>query len=445
MLTRRQFLERSLKTSSLVALSSLVPGFVAATARAAKPGKDSVLVVVEMTGGNDGLNTAIPFGDDLYHKARPTIHYTKEQIVKVNDDLGLNPSMRNLEPLLQKGELAVVQGVGYPNPDRSHFESMDIWQSADPRRKTLSGWLGRGMGLLEMKEGHIPAIYVGEQKLPLALQGGSTGVPSVHPNNPYDLDLGGAPGAGRGRIVARGFAVAVDDPPKPVIEKRPEDPHKIARMKLIKDLADLPPGDNGMLQFVQRSSLQTYTTIDRLREITQQSDQNFEFFQHRNRRYSNLARDLGLVGRMIQAGFGTRLFYVSIDGFDTHARQRETHDDLLAQVADATAAFFDQLKKSGQADRVLLMTFSEFGRRVQENGSKGTDHGAASCLLVAGPGVKGGAIGKHPSLAKDDLDAGDLKFHTDFRQVYASLLDDWLGCDSERVLGGKFEHVALLK
>ncbi len=442
MLTRRQFLERSLKTSSLVALSGLVPAFVTATARAAKPGKDTVLVVIEMTGGNDGLNTVIPFRDDLYQKARPTLRYAKDQVVKVNDDVGINPSMRSLEPLLQKGQLAVVQGVGYPNPDRSHFESMDIWQSADPRRKTLTGWLGRGMSLLEMKEGHIPGIYIGEQKLPLALQGASTGVPSIHPNNPYDLDLGGGPGVGRSRFPRATFAIEV---PKPPAEKKPEDPHKVARMKLIKELAELPKSDNGTLQFVQRSALQTYATIDRLREITQQSDQNFEFFQQHNRRFSNLARDLSLVGRMIQAGFGTRLFYVQIDGFDTHANQRGMHEDLLTQVADAIAAFFDQLQKAGQAERVLVMTFSEFGRRIQENGSKGTDHGAASCLLVAGPGVKGGAVGKHPSLAKDDLDGGDLKFHTDFRQVYATLLDGWLACDSERVLSAKFEPVALLK
>jgi uncharacterized protein (DUF1501 family) len=198
---------------------------------------------------------------------------------------------------------------------------------------------------------------------------------------------------------------------------------------------------------VQRSALETYATIDRLRTIMEE-DLKAERSGRRvfyNGPFANgdLARSLSLIANMIAAEFGTRVFYVSIGGFDTHADQVQQHQQLLQQVADGITGFFQQLEKSGHATRVLVMTFSEFGRRVHENGSKGTDHGAASCLFVAGPGVKGGAIGEHPSLA--NLDSGDLRHHTDFRQVHATLLDGWLGCDSARFLGGRYEPIPLLK
>src|SRR4051794_34359732 len=163
MQTRRRFLERALKGSSLVALGPSVPGFLADAARAAEPGKDTILVVVEMTGGNDGLNTVVPYADDLYHAARPTIRLSREQVIRVDDHVGLNPGLRGLEKLLSDGHLAILQGIGYPNPDRSHFESMDVWQTADPSRKIGSGWLGRGTASVSVKAGQIPAIHVGTQ------------------------------------------------------------------------------------------------------------------------------------------------------------------------------------------------------------------------------------------------------------------------------------------
>src|SRR5438477_156150 len=282
MFTRRQFLTRTLQGSSLVALGAVVPQFVARTAHAAPAGKDNILVVLEMTGGNDGLNTVIPYADDLYHKARPTLRQTKDVVLRLDDHVGLHSGMQGLRPLWEKGQLAVVQGVGYPNPERSHFEAMDIWQSADPRRAVRTGWLGRTAVEFRNDAGGIPILHIGPSRLPLALTG--------------------APGGG---------AVSVND-------------------------------------------------------------------------QNSFRLELGEGGRQ-------------------KARRR-----------------------------LRLMTFSEFGRRVQENGSKGTDHGAASCLFVAGPSVKGGVVGRHPSLS--DLDVGDLKFHTDFRRVYATQLG-WLGCDSKAVLG----------
>src|SRR5271166_3396880 len=174
MFNRRQFLTHALKGSSLVALSSMVPQFVARTAQAAAPGKDTVLVVLEMTGGNDGLNTVIPFADDLYHKARPTLRQTKDVVIRLDDHVGLNSAMAGFRALWDKGQLAVVQGVGYPNPERSHFEAMDIWQSADPKRMLTTGWLGRAVGEMKNNSGGVPILQVGS-KLPLALTGAPGG------------------------------------------------------------------------------------------------------------------------------------------------------------------------------------------------------------------------------------------------------------------------------
>jgi uncharacterized protein (DUF1501 family) len=436
MLDRRQFL----KNSSLIALSATAPGFIARTARAAAAGKESVLVVLEMTGGNDGLNTVVPFGDDLYHKARPTIRLTKDRLVRVDDDIGLNPGLRAWERLLWDGQVAIVQGVGYPNPDRSHFESMDVWQSADPKRQLRSGWLGRGLGGMTFGPGAVPGAHIGSEQFPLALSGAATGVPSVHPDRPYDLEFGTGPVGDR--YISR-RSLRFNNVGMPAVGA--DGPHEKARRQLIEELAALPQGPAGnLLPFVQRTQLQTYINVARLRKILENSlraDRSGNQFV--NGQGGDLGRNLNLVAQMINADFGTRVFYLSIGGFDTHAGQLPQHEQLLQQVAGSVAAFFEQLKQGGNAGRVLLMTFSEFGRRVQENGSGGTDHGAGSCLFVVGPGVRGGLIGQHPSLA--ELENGDLKHHTDFRRVYATLLDGWLGCDSRVVLGGRFEPVQFLK
>ncbi|SIO32078.1 Uncharacterized conserved protein, DUF1501 family [Singulisphaera sp. GP187] len=437
MLTRRRFLERTLQSSSLVALGPMVPGFLASAAQAAEPGKDNILVVVEMTGGNDGLNTVIPYADDLYHAARPTLRLTKDRVIRVDDQIGLNPGMRSFEKLLSDGRLAIVQGVGYPNPDRSHFESMDIWQTADPKRKTGGGWLGRSLDSVRVASGQIPGVHVGAQQLPLAMRGSATGVPTIHPSRPYDLDLAPQRPGNYGGAMPLNRRNG-----QPAIDK-----DQAARRALIEDLAELAPPRDDLRQFVRRTSLQTYAAIEDLRKITNPNrpngQPNFRIGNGNNN--GELASNLTLVGNMIAAGFGTRIFYLSIAGFDTHANQLPEHQQLLQQLADAITGFFSQLDRAGHSKRVMLMTFSEFGRRVQENGSQGTDHGAGSCLFVAGPGVKGGVIGAHPSLATDQLDSGDLKHHTDFRRVYASLLGDWLGCNSATILGETFEPLPLLK
>ncbi len=421
MFTRRQFLARSLRGASLLALAPAVPQFLANTARAAEAGKDTVLVVIELSGGNDGLNTVIPYADDNYQKARPTLRFNKDQVVKVDDTVGLHPALKPFGEMLQKGELAIVQGVGYPNPDRSHFESMDIWQSGDPKRKTRSGWIARGAEDLKDKRGSVPIMQVGQKDLPLALQGAPGAVVSINDQRAYRLELGAADAA-----------------------------RQKARRKLLEEVADPEQGGDDLLQFVRRRQAQTYTTLDKIQEVLKAPvtplPQTPEAVVNFNVPIGiGLANKLQLVARMIDKAFGTRVFYVNLDGFDTHANQAASHQQLFTELSGAVAGFFQALRPGGHDNRVLAMTFSEFGRRVNENGSKGTDHGSGSCLFVAGPGVKGGAVNKHPSLKTEDLDSGDVKYTVDFRRVYATLLDRWLGCDSNAVLGGKFEPLDLLK
>jgi uncharacterized protein (DUF1501 family) len=401
MTTRRDFL----KTCSLLGFGATVPEFLARTARAAAPGKDTILVVVELTGGNDGMNMVIPYADDLYHKARPTLRQTKDQVIRLDAHVGLHSGMTGLKPLLDDGQLAVVQGVGYPNPDRSHFEAMDIWQSADPKRATPTGWLGRATGGMENREGGIPILHIGAGKAPLAVAGApGNGAVSLGDKNTFRLELG--------------------DNGNRHDERR----------KLLEDVAAPAKGtaDDDLLSFVQRRQVQTLTAVQTLHELLEGPSAVRAFG-------AGLAQKLQIIAGLITKGFGTRVFYVALDGFDTHANQAPAHQQLLAELANSIGEFFRQLKDAREADRVRVITFSEFGRRVTENGSRGTDHGAASCMFVAGPSVKGGVVGKHPSLS--DLDMDDLKYHTDFRRVYATLLDEWLNCDSKSVLGTKWDHV----
>ncbi|VTR95741.1 Uncharacterized protein OS=Singulisphaera acidiphila (strain ATCC BAA-1392 / DSM 18658 / VKM B-2454 / MOB10) GN=Sinac_7508 PE=4 SV=1: DUF1501 [Gemmata massiliana] len=407
MFNRRQFLTRAVRGSSLLALGSAVPQFVAQTARAAAPGKDTILVVVEMTGGNDGLNTVIPYADDLYHKARPTLRQTKQQVVVLDDHVGLHSGMQALRPLWEAGNLAVVQGVGYPNPDRSHFEAMDIWHTADPKRAATTGWLGRASGEMENRSGGVPILHVGTGKAPLAATGAQgRGAVSVGDQNSFRLELGNGD-------------------------------RKDSRRKLL-DAVTTPAtstDDDDPLAFVQRRQVQTLTAVENLRELLE-GPRAIRGFG------GGLQQKFQLIAGLIARGFGTRIFYVSLDGFDTHADQAPAHQQLLTQLATGIGEFFRELKDTGNDSRVRVLTFSEFGRRVNENGSRGTDHGAASCVLLAGGGVKGGVVGKHPSLS--DLDSDDLKYHTDFRSLYATLLDDWLNCDSKSVLGAKWDHIKAL-
>ena len=419
MTTRRDFLARTLGGSSLLAVGSVVPEFLANTALAAdkqEKGKDTILVVVELTGGNDGLNTVAPFADDLYQKARPTIAISKKEALKLDDYCGLHPRMQEMKRLYDEKRLAVVRGVGYPNPDRSHFESMDIWQLADPKRAQTTGWLARAIPGMTIKDAGVPGMYFGDERLPVAMQGADGGVISLADRASFRLQLTG---------------------------------HEKQRKNLIEDLnADATGPAADLAAFVRKRQLQTYTSLQKIEEALNEAGapqpnpdvRNFRPGPAGGDDLKSLGGRLQLVARLVQKGLGTRIYYTQLGGFDTHSGQATMHADLLGNLSNAVGNFLNALGE--HADRVAVMTYSEFGRRVRENGSRGTDHGSGSCMFVAGNKVVGGLVGRHPSLS--DLTDGDLKYHTDFRRVYATLLDDWLGVESRGVLGDKFEKLTLI-
>jgi uncharacterized protein (DUF1501 family) len=409
--TRRDFLKASLAAGSLVAWGLSVPRFLARTASAAPPSdkagaKDTILVVVQLTGGNDGLNTVVPYADPEYTKLRTTLALPKGQLKKVNDEIGLHPSLDGLAGLLEDGSLCIAQGVGYPNPTQSHFRSMDIWQAASTAEQLTEGWIGKALRQVPA----APAFHLAEanEGAPLALTGAPARVPSIASLEDFQLKTTAASGADKKeqRDVIEGATKAAGDKP-------------------------------GLIDFVARTAAQTYASSRRLQDLAKNYQPKVPYPQN-----NALANRLKLAAQLIDADFGARLFYVSLDGFDTHANQLPTHANLLQQLSSALTAFYKDLAARGHKDRVLMMTFSEFGRRPKQNGS-GTDHGTAAPMLLVGGKVKAGLVGKHPSLT--DLDFANLKFHTDFRQVYAAVLDQWLGVNSKEVLGATFTPAEIFK
>jgi uncharacterized protein (DUF1501 family) len=374
MLTRRTFL----RSSSLLALSGTVPLFVSRSVRAAAPDKDArVLVVVEMDGGNDALNTVVPHTDENYARLRPKLKVDPKRLITVTASIGLHPALRPLDKLLAAGQLAVIPGVGYPNPNRSHFESMATWHTGRTEEAELRGygWLGRA---LDPSAGHLFSV------------GGEVS------------------SALRGR---RSSAVAF---------KRIEE-------VLLTDAAAAKAGMSGepaddLLAYVRRQATGAHTAADKLAALTK--DKSGATYPG-----TELAQRLKLVAKLLKADVGARVFYTQQSGYDTHAQQQFTHANLLGEFAGAVAAFFADLKGSKLAERVTLLSFSEFGRTIKENGSAGTDHGTAGACFVAGPTVQGGLIGTTPSLT--ELDKGEPKMTTDFRQVYCGLLTGWMGLPAD--------------
>jgi uncharacterized protein (DUF1501 family) len=361
---------------------------------------------VQLTGGNDGLNTVVPYNHDEYRKARPKLAIPAKDVLKINDTIGLHPAARGFSDLLEAGKLAIVQGVGYPTPNRSHFESMDIWHTCLRKGNPRStGWLGRFLDASHQStDVDAPAIHVGFEKQPLALAAENIRVSSFGSPESFRLHEGGS----------REFQEAIRALTK----------------------GDQSPSDS-LLGFLQSSTTSALTTSQRITEVLRDYQTPVAYPA------SALANRLKTVAQLIDAGLKTRVYYVELDGFDTHSQQAAAHAALLEQLGGALRAFSEDVEHHGHGDRVLAMAFSEFGRRVEENASEGTDHGAAAPMFIAGSRVSAAVVGEHPSF--NDLDDGDLKFHTDFRQVYATVLQQWLGWASAAILGGDFQSIDVLK
>ena len=401
-ITRRALLRSALGGSALTALAPSVPGFLLDAAHAAGAGRDArILVVIQLDGGNDGVNTVVPFKDEGYARNRAGLRLRAGELVAVDGDHGLHPAMADAGGLLESGRLAIVQGVAYPNPSQSHFASMDIWHTArpSPRDRGGAGWIGLALDADAAARAGVPgAVAVGDLQPPLAVRGRRSVASGL--TRPEDCDL------------ARAMRPALGVP--------------------------APAAGTGLEDFLARSSLDAYSTADRMAEVLRAPDGGPGYPK------SQLAGQLRLVARLIKSGAGSRVYYAAQAGYDTHAGQLPAHAALLGELSSALRAFLDDLAAAGLADRVLVLAFSEFGRRARENGAAGTDHGTAGPVLLAGPGVRPGLAGATPRL--DDLDEyGNLKWTIDFRRVYAAALEGWLGLPSAGPLGGRFEPLPILR
>ncbi|NQV25546.1 MAG: DUF1501 domain-containing protein [Rhodopirellula sp.] len=405
MTTRRNFLKTSFASSAVVSIGAAAPQFLLrAGAADSKSQDDSILVMVQLSGGNDGLNTIAPFNDEAYRQARPTLAVKADEALKIDNAYGFHPAAKGLANLLENSRLAIVQGVGYANPNRSHFESMDIWHTC--RRKTAvrnDGWLGRFLDQTQKASPqNLPAIHFGHEKQPFALYSENIRVPSVTSLDRFRLSEGNE-----------------------------------QLRKTVSRIGQTTTASNDLLGFVESSTGSALSASQQIEAAGSNYKSGITYPD------SGLAQKLKTVAQLIDSGLQTRIYYVTLDGFDTHSRQAPAHAALLRELSGALDAFVRDLDEHGHGDRVLTMSFSEFGRRLQENASEGTDHGAAAPIFLAGNRVKPGLIGQHPSLT--DLQDGDVKFHTDFRQVYATVLEQWLGIESAPILGEKLAPVAALQ
>lgn len=408
--SRREFLGRS----AGVSCGAMLPGLWGRTALAAPSagqagGKPTVLVVVQLTGGNDGLNTVIPVNDPEYRRSRPQLAIPARTALPFANGLAWHPACRPLANLVEAGQLAALLGVGYPQPNRSHFVSMDIWHRGSFSEDDPSGWLGKTVEEWSRDgRGETGSLHVGSGEAPLALESPSGKTFTLQSLDDYRLKT----------------AEGRDDPTK--------------RLAIEGFARERGGKESPLLARIRQSAREAYDSSERIARIGRES--NAVTYPS-----TALGQRMRLVARLIESDIPERVYYTMQDGYDTHATQLPAHTGLLTELSEALAAFQKDLQATGHGGRVVTLVFSEFGRRVAENASAGTDHGAASTLFLLGDAVSAGAVGTYPSLT--DLDDGDLKHTVDFRRVYATLLDRWLGVDSTKVLPGpaRFETLPLIK
>lgn len=382
-------------------------GGAPASAPAAAETGSPVLVVIQLSGGNDGINTLIPYGLGGYFDARPTLAMREDEVLAINGHVGLHPSLRGLHGMYISGRLAIVQGVGYPNPDRSHFRSMDIWQTAEPDKIGLDGWLGR----------YIRSSLADAGNPLKALQIGSFA------NKSFQMDEVNVP------VVQTLDTFRLVDPKTPVAMQ-----NRIAESFL--DMYD-PNRQGVQIGVACRRGKEAYESVAAIQSLGAGYRNKVEYPK------SGFAKDLQLVVRMLAGQSRTRVFYTQLGGFDDHAQEKEQHANLLKDLDSAVSAFYADLEEHGLSQNVVTVVFSEFGRRVKENGSGGTDHGTAAPMFVLGPKVKGGLYGAYPSLTDIDRN-GDLKYAVDFRSVYHTLIDRWLQGDAKSALMKSYENIGFI-
>ena len=377
MLNRRQLL----RDAALLSLAPTIPAFIQ-PAIANERSNDKILVVIQLSGGNDGLNTIVPWKNEAYSANRKVLRLKEESLIRIDDETAFHPSMRRMADLLQDGRLAIVQGVGYPNPNRSHEVSMAVWHTAktDVEEHGGNGWLGQAMDSIDLESRAPKGVSVSDDAIPTAVRSRRSLVASI--DSLQDFQVGTLP-----------------------------------TQRLLPAITGSP-----LIEFMQRTTLDAYSTASQINSIANQSESNVA--SELSKLGSPLARRLKIVADLIQADFGPRIYYTQQSGYDTHSVQLNTHNQLLGGLSNGLKAFLDDMDAAGNADRVVVLCFSEFGRQVAENASAGTDHGTAGPVFLAGKPVKSGLHGLPVDLAQ--LDQNAPRHTVDFRSVYAEVLQDWL-------------------
>ena len=367
--------------------------------------KDPVLVVLQLSGGNDALNTVVPHGDPLYYDNRPSVRVPEGQALDLDGYVGLNPNMGPLKRLYDEGKVAVIQGVGYANPNRSHFRSMDIWHTCEPDKQGTEGWLGRAIREIDPnKENVLTGVNFGR------------GLPRA-------LAAPGVPVASVGNLATYGVLTGID-----AEEQRTE------ALDIFSKMYSPTIGRSAVVEYLSQTGTDALKGADILSTAPEMYSSSVEYGQ------DVVAQYMKNIAQVHLAGFGTRILYTTApyNSFDTHAGELAAHASLWGNTSNAIADFMDDLREHEASDNVTLLVFTEFGRRVHDNGS-GTDHGSGGVAFVVGDNVKGGMYGEYPSLAEDKLLEGDLHFNNDFRSIYTDLLENWMGLDAQPLVNGTFE------
>ncbi len=393
-MNRRNFIKQSALASTAFMVPDFLRGFSARKMQSSRSGK--ILVVVQLSGGNDGLNTVVPFQNDIYYRSRPTLALPKNEVLSLSDELGLHPQMDGLRALYDEGLVSIINSVGYPNPDRSHFRSMDIWHTASNSDEYLStGWLGRYLDSNCVACEEAYHVLEMDDSLSLAVKG----------------------------TERSGFAMG-----------NPKRLKKATSNPFLEALGQQGYDQEEPVAYLYKTMIDTQSSADYLFEQSKKVESKGAYPP------SRFGKDLKRIAELIMADTDTKIYYVSLSGFDTHANQKNVQARLLKQYSEGMQAFVKDLKQHGLLDDTLIMTFSEFGRRVSQNASNGTDHGTANNVFLIGGGLKKpGFYNQVPDLKH--LDKGDLIYDIDFRRIYSSILDGWLESDSQDVLGERFQKL----
>ena len=373
--------------------------------------KDPVLVVLQLSGAYDALNTIIPYNDPHYKDYRTVLKVEPEEVLAIDDNVGFHPSMAPVKGLYDQGKVAVIQGIGYPNPIRSHFRSMDIWHTAAPEKMGMDGWLGRAIGEMDPnKENVLTGVNFG-RGLPRALATSGVSVASV------------------GGLDQLGVLTGIENQ-----DQRTE------ALDIFSRMYSPMIGSGATNDYLSQTGLDALKGADILATAPGKYSSTVEYGG------DQFSQWLKNVAQVHLAGLGSRVLYTGLNpgAFDTHANQTTAFPQLWGQVSTAVEDFYQDLKEHDASQEVVILMFTEFGRRVLENGS-GTDHGSGSVAFVIGDQVEGGLYGEYPSLEPDKLDQGDLKWNTDFRETYATLLEKWMGLDSKPILRGSHEQFDSIK